>query len=73
VEEALFADSDTRRSGGKYNLHSDDFAGWKRHSQPVEKAAAADAWYLARSSDIEAKRVDYMQSGTGWSRRTRRC
>lgn len=47
-------------AAAKYNLQSDDFAGWKRDSQPVEKTPAADAWYAAHQADIEAKRADYM-------------
>lgn len=52
-------------AAAKYNLHTDDFAGWKRDSQPVEKTPAADAWYAAHQADIEAKRADYMQK---WER-----
>ena len=52
-------------ASAKYNMASTDFIEWKSVCQPVEKTAAADAWYAENKADIEAKRADYMQK---WDR-----
>jgi hypothetical protein len=49
----------------KYSLASTDFASWMKSCNAVETTPAAEAWYSENKSNIDAKRVDYMQK---WNR-----